>query len=331
MSKQSEEFEVMISRIHELLEGEAGIVEWNERIPDPDNPAQHRQIDVTIRKGNIFNIIECRLHRSKQDVKWIEELIGRRLSLNADAVIAVSSSGFTKGAIKKANMHGIILKDLISLTDTDILNWSKGINLQLLFYRYSKFRIELAFDDEDLNGIDINNLQNDLQNHIGFRTLFTAHLDEIEKLTSLSEMSKKQKPFNFSVNFTIEDFILDKRKVQSITTEGTLHLEIIELTIPECLAYGAPSESSADRNIYIQKYNLGETSVIHHGENIAISLDLSKLKTPPYWQFRYVDIYGGGQHNQQSFELINPEKIIMNIDKFDLSISNNVPNKHKSP
>jgi hypothetical protein len=39
-------------------------------------------------------MVECRQHQSPQDVQWIEELIGRRVSLPADSAIAVSSSGF---------------------------------------------------------------------------------------------------------------------------------------------------------------------------------------------------------------------------------------------
>ncbi len=91
-------------------------------------------------------------------LKWIEELIGRRISLEADSVIAVSSSGFTSGAIKKANKYGVVLKDLITLTEDDILGWTKGINIHLLFFRYSEFYLTLMFNDEDLDGLCIDNL-----------------------------------------------------------------------------------------------------------------------------------------------------------------------------
>jgi len=322
MNKQSDEFEIMVSRIHEILEGEDAIVEWNDKIPDPDNPTQPRQIDVSIRKGEIFNIVECRLHNTKQDVKWIEELIGRRLSLGADAVIAVSSSGFTAGAIKKAKKYGVILKDLVELNDKDILEWTKGINIRLLFFRYSDFRVELVFNDDDFDGLSITNLHNDLQSYIGLRTLFTAHLNAIEEKFSLAEIKKQRKPIDFSFHFRIDDFFLDGRKIQSITTEGTAHLEEITLTIPQCLAYGESSEIGVDREVYIQKYNLGETRIIHRGEDIMVLLDLSKMDTPPYWQFRYVELDGGGQHNCQAFELVSPEKLIMKVDKINLSITN---------
>src|SRR5437764_13291010 len=101
MVPPSEQFERRIERIHRLLEQEA-VVTWNDRIPDPDNPNQPRQIDITIRPDGKLGMVECRLHKSRQDVKWIEEIIGRRASLRANAAIAVSASGFTDGARAKA-------------------------------------------------------------------------------------------------------------------------------------------------------------------------------------------------------------------------------------
>jgi hypothetical protein len=72
MTKESEEFEHRIHRIHELMEGSGAEVTWNDRHPDPDNPSQPRQIDITIKRGGSLTIVECRLHKQRQDVKWIE-------------------------------------------------------------------------------------------------------------------------------------------------------------------------------------------------------------------------------------------------------------------
>jgi len=110
--RASEVFEQKIHRIHAMLEGSGADVTWNDHIPDPDNPTQKRQIDITIRRGKHLTLVECRLHQSPQDVNWIEELMGRRQSLIADAVIAVSSSGFTAGALSKAQRYGVIARDL---------------------------------------------------------------------------------------------------------------------------------------------------------------------------------------------------------------------------
>lgn len=59
MSTESDNFEIMISRIYEILEREGATVEWNDRIPDPDNPNQLRQIDVIVRKENILILLNA--------------------------------------------------------------------------------------------------------------------------------------------------------------------------------------------------------------------------------------------------------------------------------
>ena len=127
-----------------MLEGSDGDVRWNERIPDPDNPTQPRQIDVTIRRGCLITHVECRHHEVAQDVNWIEELMGRRLSLGADAIVAVSSSGFTEGALAKARRHGIVTRDLERLTETEIVAWGRTIELELSYYQYSNLTLVVA-------------------------------------------------------------------------------------------------------------------------------------------------------------------------------------------
>ncbi len=120
MGRASDKFEKQIHRIHNLIEQAGSKITWNDKIPDPDNPKQDRQIDITIRRNNKLTLIECRIRKKIQDVTWVEEIIGRRMSLNADSVIAVSASGFTKGAVKKAKKYGIILRDIQTLTENEI-------------------------------------------------------------------------------------------------------------------------------------------------------------------------------------------------------------------
>jgi len=99
--KNSEASEQQIHRIHELLEGSAAEVNWNDHVSDPDNPSQQRQINVSIKRDGKVTLVECRDRQSPQDVTWIEGLFGRHVSLKVDTTIAVSSSGFTAGALSR--------------------------------------------------------------------------------------------------------------------------------------------------------------------------------------------------------------------------------------
>jgi Restriction endonuclease len=147
-------FEWQIERIHQLLEVEGSIVTWDDHIPDPDNPSQPRQIDVSIRRDGSLTLIECRIHKQPQDVTWIEELMGRRISLNADAVIAVSASGFTITAREKANRHGIHLRDFETLSREEIQNWRRRRSLTLSFCEFTQVTVTIRAAGVHGNGLN---------------------------------------------------------------------------------------------------------------------------------------------------------------------------------
>ena len=319
MTKESNDFEILVSKIHELLEGEDAEVTWNDKIPDPDNPVQNRQIDITVRKNKFLYIIECRLHKEKQDVKWIEELIGRRYSLEANHVIGVSASGFTSGAIKKASRYGVRLYDLTELNEEEIKSWARHIKLSIFFYKYENIKVDLYFDINDFEKINMEVLKNDFENYYGLRSIFSAPNEFIDS-KDLLLLENRNKVINFKVRFIIEDFFLSGQKVKEIEVAGKASLEEIELCVPETIGYGAPLDDAVKRSVIVQKYNLGNTYIVHHNDTISLRLDLSKLDIPPYWQFRFLNVESESMVNQECFEIVQPHKIIMNIDNVNMEI-----------
>lgn len=145
-------FEKLIWRINWLLEPDGTSVKWNAKIPDPDNMDQTRQIDILIDRNNKTVLVECRHHKAPQDVKWIEELIGRQHSLRADEIIGVSSSGFTSGAEKKAKKFNIHLRHLKDLTIQDVLSWKEEAICYFDFFYIKKLAVRFNFyQTQDFN------------------------------------------------------------------------------------------------------------------------------------------------------------------------------------
>lgn len=280
MRKESVEFEIFISRIYRLLHSDDSIVTWNDKIPDPDNPSQARQIDITVRKDGLFNVIECRHHRKKQDVKWIEELIGRRASLNASSITAVSSGGFTKGAVIKARAHGVILSEIQNVSDEFILGWTRGMDIVLSFFRYDSYKITLFVDEKLINGVNYNELKKEFLAGSYVHDFSPDNFD-------LKEF--KEESFtcvSFKLNRELDGIDIGGMPINAVQVEGVASLEIVELTRPAHLAYVAPDTSiGIESGVIIQKFNFGNTKVLNSNNNIAIYLDLSQFNIPPFWKF----------------------------------------------
>jgi hypothetical protein len=120
--QKGQDFEELIEKLEKILATNDIQVERNVQIYD-DEIEDTRQIDVLLRiKTGAYEfivIIECRDRSAVEDVIWIEQLAAKGKAVHASKTVAVSSSGFTKNAIKKARKNGIILRKIDDFIASD--------------------------------------------------------------------------------------------------------------------------------------------------------------------------------------------------------------------
>jgi Restriction endonuclease len=310
MSKRSDAFERQIHRLHELVEGEGADVTWNDRIPDPDNPDQSRQIDITIRRAADLTLVECRLHKERQDVKWVEELIGRKQSLRAVSVIGVSSSGFTQGAILKAAAHGIFLRGLDELTPAEVQSWGCSIDMTMYYYEFKDLELSLLFHPDSISRLDMDKLSTELAQFPGRQTLFNTAADKLEKLKLLTKPESERQPATFTLSVRLEGFELCGEPVLEVGFSGRALLVEHKLTAPGLYAYRSPAGAENDTSVVVQKTDHGETgAVIHNAYKMATILDLSGFELPPNSQFRYLSSGANKEMDMDSFEILGTDRL----------------------
>ncbi|WP_139247283.1 restriction endonuclease [Hyphomicrobium sp. NDB2Meth4] len=264
-STPAEQLERQIERIHRLLEAGGAKITWNDRIPDPDNPTQLRQIDVSIRRSGHVTIVECRFRKEPEDVTWIEELIGRRESLRCDAVIAVSAAGFTQGAIKKANAKGIILRTLESLSADEVKNWGRPTKVETLTYEFLECAFELEIASQpagearlSLNdGADVNLLD-----------LLGMVMNRLEQEGIHSG--------TFETAIDLEDAVLlsGRRPSRALfLAKGTARKR--ELQLASVVGYSAVGASSPGSYAIVRHFDSDTIEIIDSSRELAVVLDLS--------------------------------------------------------
>lgn len=326
--RASDLFEQQIHRIHKLLEGSGAEVTWNDRISDPDNPSQNRQIDVTIKKDQSLTIVECRLHASPQGVKWIEELMGRRQSLMANAAIAVSSSGFTKGALIKAKKYEIVTHDLCELTNTEIEAWGKTVTLTLFFYQYSELELNLLFNADSYSKLNYSMLSEQLKSYPGFQSLFNAAAEKIDEANLITNQ-ETDRIVSFGILCSLEAFHLCGEPVIKVDFRGKACLTLRQIKSPLILAYGAAKQNFGQKAAVVQHFELGETAVVHGANKASILLDVSLLAMPPFCQFRSANISSKEEMDLENFELFGVDKLWVQGGKMSvqIAITTNPPEK----
>lgn len=126
MPKRSNDFQTLIKTIYEQIVPEGGKVTESGMVYDKD-AGSLREVDIFVEyryAGHGFSfIIECRDRARSESIEWIDAIIGKSKSLNVNKVMAVSSKGFTKSAIKKARENGIETLTLRQAQETDWANF----------------------------------------------------------------------------------------------------------------------------------------------------------------------------------------------------------------
>lgn len=135
-SPEWREFERLVARI----EADAGPLGLKVTSPDRircKTTGRLREVDASIRNqaGGGLVTIECRKRRRKEDVTWIEQLAGKKLSIGADRTIAVSASGFSADAEAVARFHGI---DLRLLSDVSVAAINQFLRLDFVLFTHKR-------------------------------------------------------------------------------------------------------------------------------------------------------------------------------------------------
>jgi hypothetical protein len=141
------EFEKLVARIEQAMAPSGAEVKSPDHIPDKVT-GQLREVDASIRYKvgtcPILITIECRDRNSIEDVQWIEQLVEKKRSVGAAITVAVSSSGFSEPAVKKAAASGIEIRTLAEASLDEFVQWLSFQNVVLDLSEWSL--ADLGFD-----------------------------------------------------------------------------------------------------------------------------------------------------------------------------------------
>ncbi len=114
---------------------------------------QIREVDILIKSkiGNsgISIILECRDRKGRQDSTWIEQLNSKLKDLEADKIIAVSSSGFTKPALEKAKRYGIETRTFGEIDKTIVESWWQVNHIDFICKQFRIVHFYPCLEDKD--------------------------------------------------------------------------------------------------------------------------------------------------------------------------------------
>jgi len=317
MSQISDRFEKQVSRIHELIEQPGSIVTWNDHIPDPDNSSQPRQIDVTIKRDGTLTIIECRIHSTPQDVMWIESLMGRRKSLNADAVIAVSHSGFTKGAILKARKYGVVLRDFKSLTEEEIREWGCKTRLWVSYHNLTSIALFFLFGSEAKAHVTADDAIQYLARDWKLAHITELIIGEIDKMRSEESNDKSTR---VRVSLFPKNQVVAGYPIKEAIFEADYRVVKKEAHIPSVVAYDGPEMAALERTVMIEQVDLGDFQITQASNEASVALDFNQIGIPSNSRIRDIIFDFRRPVKVKGIEFLSQPKILIPMSNISVAV-----------
>ena len=145
--KKGKSFEDLIAWIHMCLAEKARIVP-NAKIPDKDS-GELRQVDIAIYVTDgpyqMFIIVEVRDRKRPVGSGYIEEIRGKRNSVDSDTAVIFSKSGFTRPAIQKADKQNIRIMTYDEALQDSWTQWATMRTITVVNSNFQILRVDFAF------------------------------------------------------------------------------------------------------------------------------------------------------------------------------------------
>jgi hypothetical protein len=142
MPQRSNDFQRLIHLIEATLAQHGAVVRESEMITS--RRGEPREVDIAVHLTNgphtLTIAVECRDRARPADVEWIDALIGKYNDMPVAQVVAVSRTGFTSGAKKKASENGILCWTLEEAHQQD--HWMNQLKTTVVEIRARAFTLE---------------------------------------------------------------------------------------------------------------------------------------------------------------------------------------------
>ena len=150
MARLGRETEIIVESLEKLISGDLLEIKSPDYLYD-HNSEKRREVDVSI-KGKIGShtilvVIECRNRKGVQDVTWIEQLASKKNGINANKMIALSTSSFSTTAKKLAENNGIELRFLKDFDPNEVVDWLSKITVEFIDQRFDIVAMTMRVSD----------------------------------------------------------------------------------------------------------------------------------------------------------------------------------------
>lgn len=160
MPPRSNPFQHLVFHIAQQLAPLGAVVRESVELLEQGSSGIKREIDTLIEIDaglvRVAVAIEARDRSRKDDIEWIDQLIGKYKSLPVDRVIAISHAGFSASAVEKAALHRIEVLSPEKVRDTNWPEKFQRLGVASITSHYHLAGVQFSTNPEINRGVSAN-------------------------------------------------------------------------------------------------------------------------------------------------------------------------------
>ncbi len=200
------------------------------------------------------------------------------------------------------------MRDLRDIREEEVAGWSSRVSLVLYYYQYSEVTLSIRVSPQAISKINPTEVVRELESYGVVQAAFNAAAQQLEPLKLLA--TEETRTYSFGVRIQPgKDVRLSGESILDVGLEGKVCLVLRPVSCAKVLRYGKPQEPVGEREITVEQFSLGETSIVHHNNRVAIDIDLSDVELPPLSQLRYFRVSSAEDLVHESFAITNPLRL----------------------
>jgi hypothetical protein len=145
------------------------------------------------------------------------------------------------------------------------------------------------------------------------QSLFNASAKKLDEQRLLAS-NLIGRDVGFRIRCKLEGFTVGGEPIIQVGWRGIAKLAMREVLCATVHRYSSPLDNSSSGSAFVERFHLGETSVIHDDHaRISVVLDISSIPLPPMAQFRFATISSPTLLEHESLELIGVERLNVSL------------------
>ncbi|HEY3454168.1 MAG TPA: hypothetical protein VGK64_06155 [Bryobacteraceae bacterium] len=155
--------------------------------------------------------------------------------------------------------------------------------------------------------LDSEIVRREIRSHSVLQSTFNAAALQLDTLQMLA--NNDTRTIRVRLDIEPQGVVLSGEPLLKIGLKCLARLVAQSIDSPGVFGYGQPDQAPTQREVAVERFAFGDTSIVHKDDRISVDIDLSSVRLPPLSQIRYIRTTSTDELDCETFAITCPQNL----------------------